>query len=172
MLLKGDAISLRALEPADLDLIYTWENDPKVWEVSHTLAPFSKYVLRQYLDAQHLDVFTSKQLRLVVVNYLKVPVGLIDLFDFDPKHKRAGIGILIDPKSRGKGYAGEAIELLEDYCFNHLDLHQLYANIGEDNLPSLRLFERLNYQKIGTKKDWIKTKKGFIDEVQYQKING
>lgn len=170
MLLSGEKVSLRALEPSDLDLIYSWENNPDVWEISHTLTPFSKFVLTQYLKNQHLDIYSSKQLRLVVMDQNNLAVGLIDLFDFDPKHRRAGVGILVDASSRGKGYAREALELIEDYCFNHLDFKQLYANVGFENSISLKLFESLRYQKVGVKKQWIKTANGFIDEILYQKI--
>lgn len=170
MLLKGSNIKLRALEPSDLELIYSWENNTKVWEISNTLVPFSKFVLKQYLETQHLDIYTTKQLRLVLVDKNNDAVGLIDLFEFEPKHKRAGVGILIDANQRGKGYAREALDLLEDYCFNHLDLKQVYANIGVDNLVSLNIFESLGYQKVGIKKEWIKTRHGFIDEFLYQKI--
>ena len=170
MLLKGNNIKLRALEPSDLELIYSWENNTKIWEISNTLVPFSKFVLKQYLETQHLDIYTTKQLRLVLVDKNNDPVGLIDLFEFEPKHKRAGVGILIDANQRGKGYAREALELLENYCFNHLDLKQVYANIGFDNLVSLNLFESLGYQKVGIKREWIKTSYGFVDEFLYQKI--
>ena len=171
MFLVGEKVSLRALEPTDLDFIYFWENDPNVWELSNTLVPFSKFVLTQYLKTQHLDIYSSKQLRLVIMNHKKRAIGLIDLFDFDPKHKRAGVGILIDVNHRKKGFAKEALELIEDYCFNHLDLKQIYANIGLDNLISKKLFENLGYQKVGIKKDWIKTNKGYVSEVLYQKIS-
>lgn len=168
MLLKGIKISLRALEPTDLELLYFWENDPEVWEVSHTLAPFSKFVLAQYLETQHLDIYASKQLRLVVMDRNRVPVGLIDLFDFEPKHGRAGIGILIDKNARGKGYAKEALEVLIRYCFKHLDLNQVYANIGENNMHSKKLFTSMGFQLIGTKRDWVKTENGYDDELMYQ----
>ena len=92
------------------------------------------------------------------------------MFEFEPTHKRAGVGILVDVNSRGKGYAREALELLEDYCFNHLHFKQIYANIGIDNTISSKLFESLGYQKVGIKKDWIKTSSGFVDEMLYQKI--
>ena len=170
MILSGSNVTLRALEPTDLELIYSWENNPDLWDISHTLTPFSKFVLTQYLETQHVDIYTSKQLRLVAIDKDKVPVGLVDLFDFDPKHKRAGVGILIDFKERGKGYARESLRLLEEYCFNHLDLKQIYANIGIDNNPSLSLFEGLDYAKVGVKKDWILTANGFVDEVLYQKL--
>ncbi len=170
MLLSGEKVSLRALEPSDLDLIYSWENNPDIWEISNTLAPFSKFVLTQYLKSQHLDIYSSKQLRLVIMDKNNLAIGLIDLFDFDPKHGRAGVGILVDTSARGNRFAYEALELIEDYCFNHLDFKQIYANVGLENTVSLNLFESLGYRKVGVKKDWIKTSNGFIDEILYQKI--
>ena len=80
------------------------------------------------------------------------------------------MGVLVDEKSRGKGYAREALSILEEYCFKHLDLKQIYANIGSKNKVSLQIFEGLGYQKVGVKKDWIKTANGFEDEILYQKI--
>jgi diamine N-acetyltransferase len=171
MILSNSKVALRALEPTDLELIHSWENNPELWEVSDTHVPFSKFVLTQYLKTQHVDIYTSKQLRLVAMDKDKVPVGLIDLFDFNPRHKRAGVGILIDAKERGKGYAQESLKLLEEYCFKHLDLYQIYANVGINNKPSLSLFESLNYIKAGVKKDWVLTENGFVDEVLYQKLN-
>lgn len=170
MLLHGENVKLRALEPTDLELIYTWENNPKVWMVSHTITPFSRFVVRQYLESQHQDIYTIKQLRLVVENQEGVAVGLIDLFDFDAKHRRAGLGILIEEKHRGKGYAKESVKLMLEYSYDHLDLHQVFVNIGEHNKVSVDLFQSFGFEKVGVKKDWIKTAKGFENELLFQKI--
>ena len=43
--LHNDVVALRALEPTDLDILYTWENDPRVWTVSGTLTPYSRQML-------------------------------------------------------------------------------------------------------------------------------
>src|SRR5574339_327753 len=130
MLLQGKHIQLRALEPKDLDLLYKWENNPDIWSVSGTLAPFSRFVIEQYLTISHQDLYTSKELRLMIElsgnGANAKSIGCIDLFDFDPRNKRAGIGILIgDESERRKGYAAEAVELLIEYCFTTLDLHQV-----------------------------------------------
>ena len=101
----------------------------------------------------------------------KNQIGMIDLFDFNPKHKRAGIGILIDPAFQNKGFAGESLELLIKYTFSHLELHQLYANITGDNAKSIKLFESKNFTKVGVKKDWISSQGNFKDEILYQLIN-
>ena len=171
MLLKNNHIQLRALEPNDLDMLYTWENNPEIWNVSQTLVPFSKFVLHKYLENQHLDIYTTKQLRLVIVDLKNTPVGLIDLFDFDPYNSRAGIGILIaDKNNRGQGYSKYALKLFLEYAFNHLGLHQVFANVISDNKISIDLFSSLNFKKIGIKKDWIKKGKSFQDEILFQCI--
>ena len=171
--LENRNIRLRALEPTDLNLLYKWENDSSIWEVSHTLKPFSLFVLKQYLETSHLDIFETKQLRLVIERIEDdAPVGLIDLFDFDPFHRRAGIGILIyDKVHQKKGYASEALSTLCSYAFKVLQLHQLYCNITSTNENSLRLFQNHGFEMVGSKKHWINTNNGWLDEFLLQKIN-
>ncbi len=166
-------ILLRAIEPADADLIYKWENNQENWSLSNTLAPFSKYIIEKYIETAHLDIYQTKQLRLMIdmnteQEQIKT-IGAIDLFDFDPFHLRAGVGILIaNELDREKGYAYHAVEEIKKYAANVLQLHQLYCNITDDNKASIRLFEKTGFKKAGTKREWIKTTNGFIDEHLYQ----
>lgn len=164
-------ISLRPLEPEDLELLYQWENDSRIWPVSNTLAPFSRFVLRQYIEESHRDIFEAKQLRLIIQNEDKKAVGAIDLFDFDPYHQRAGIGILIYAEAdRQQGYAADALSLMCRYASETLGLHQLYANIGANNPASVSLFEKCGFERCGTKKDWLKAGTSRVDEFIYQRI--
>lgn len=164
-------ISLRPLEPEDLELLYQWENDSRIWQVSNTLAPFSRFILRQYIEESHRDIYEAKQLRLIIQNEAGKAVGAIDLFDFEPFHQRAGIGILIYAEAdRRLGYAADALELMCRYASETLGLHQLYANIGENNPASVSLFEKAGFQLCGTKKEWLKIGKTRIDEFLYQRI--
>ena len=169
--LEGTRIKLRALEPEDLDFLYALENDPGIWEVSGTLTPYSKKVLRDYLETAHRDIYEVKQLRLAICSGDKTPVGLIDLYDFDPRHQRAGLGIVIsEPGNRDRGYGEEAIRLMVEYAFRVLGLHQLYASVGENNRRSRHLFEKLGFVKSGVRRHWWRTVTGYEDEWFYQKI--
>ncbi len=171
--LKGNSVYLRALEPDDLEFIYHIENDESIWEVSNTQTPYSKFLIRQYLENAHQDIYEAKQLRLAIcINGSNTAIGLIDLFDFDPKNQRAGIGIVIQNQAdRSKGFGKEALSLLIDYAFIHLQLHQLFANIGSENTASSSLFSTFGFQKIGVKKDWMLFNNQFHDEDLYQLIN-
>ena len=170
--LSGNNIHLRALEPEDLDFLYSVENNASFWEISSTQAPYSKHILKQYLANAHQDIYEAKQLRLVIIgNESGKSVGLIDLFDYSPHHKRAGVGILILEGEQQKGYASEALQLLIDYSFKHLNMHQLFANITLDNKKSIQLFKKYNFEEVGIKKDWVFTDGKFKDEVLYQLLN-
>lgn len=170
--LKGDIVELRALEPEDLQFLYELENNPDIWEISGTLKPYSKHVLQLYLKNAHRDIFEVKQLRLCICNKKGQTIGLIDLYDFDPKNRRAGVGIIIMEKGeRNKGAGTEALSLLMKYAFSILDLRQLFANVGEENTASIRLFSKLGFEKAGLKKDWIRAGDSYKNEYLLQKIN-
>jgi diamine N-acetyltransferase len=170
--LKGNTIFLRALEPEDLDFIYEIENDETIWNVSNTSTPYSKFLIRQYLENAHQDIFEAKQLRLAICkNESSEAIGLIDLFDFDPNHNRAGIGIIIkENQERNSGYGTESLALLIDYSFSKLNLNQLFANIDPQNSASVNLFTKFGFQKIGVKKQWNLINGSYHDEDFYQLI--
>ncbi len=170
--LKGKNIYLRALEPEDLEFVHIIENDESIWEISNTQTPYSKFLIKQYLEHSQKDIFEVKQLRLIISSYMDEPLGMIDIFDFDFKNSRAGIGILIkDEAERKKGNGNEALQLLVNYCFTHLNLHQLYCNISEDNEASIKLFSKQGFKEIGLKKDWNYVNGSYKNEYLFQLIN-
>lgn len=169
--LQGNTVSLRALEPEDLDFLFDIENKEDFWEVSTTSTPYSRYILKQYIENSHKDIYEVKQLRLVICRKDDTPVGLIDIFDFEPKHRRAALGIIIsNVRNREKGFGSEALRLVCDYSFRHLGLHQVYANVGTDNVPSKLMFEKAGFVRCGHKKDWNYIDGEFQDELSYQLI--
>lgn len=175
-ILENELVRLRALEPRDVDIIYDWENDTDVWQVSNTLAPFSKNIINKYVNSSHQDIYEAKQLRLMIdardIGSNPLTVGTIDLFDFEPYHNRAGIGILIgNEKYRNKGYASSAIDIMIEYCFKVLALNQVYCNINANNEISIKLFQSKGFVISGTKKAWTKTGHQYHDEHFMQLLN-
>ncbi|RYJ41688.1 GNAT family N-acetyltransferase [Flavobacterium beibuense] len=171
--LQGNTIFLRALEPEDLEFIYSIENNEEIWEISNTQTPYSRFLIRQYLENAHQDIYEAKQLRLAICEKDGfTALGLIDLFDFDPVNQRAGIGIIIrNEEHRNKGVGKEALGLLIDYAFQRLQLHQLYANIDTGNVASITLFTNFGFEQIGVKKDWNRVDNQYKDEALYQLIH-
>lgn len=180
MNLEGDICRLRAVEPEDAELLYGWENDPAVWHVSGTTAPYSREWMRRFVEQQQFDVWQTRQLRLMIESraggdssesVAPVPVGALDLFEFDPQHRRAGVGILIyDPQQRRRGYAGDALTVVERYASEVLGLHQLWCEVEVDNTPSVALFRGAGFETCGVRREWLWTPQGYRDVVLMQKI--
>ena len=170
-------IRLRALEPSDIDVIYRWENDPSIWRISNTYTPYSKHILEKFIENAHLDIYQTRQMRFMIDVHTPRSkkgraVGTIDMFDFDPYHNRAGVGILIGEKSdRKKGYATTALKKFINYSFGLLHLHQLYCNILSSNTDSLKLFQQQGFRTCGKKKDWIRMPGSYEEEQMLQLIN-
>jgi diamine N-acetyltransferase len=170
-MLSSDLVYLRPLEAEDLEFLYALENDPAVWAVSDTLAPISRYTLRQYLDNAGADFHEVRQLRLVICRQdMKIAVGTLDIFDFNPLHQRAGVGITVLGQYRRQGYARAALDLLVPYARQILRLHQLYCTISVTNRASVGLFKMAGFKKIGVRRDWLRTADGWQDVLEMQHL--
>ena len=172
MLLHGTVCRLRAVEPQDIDYIHRAENDPAVWDVSGTVAPYSRYSVENFVAEQQAGIYATHQLRMMIERTDDSrTVGMADLYDFDPVNLRAGVGILIcDAADRRRGYAAEALLLLCDYAREVLRLHQLWCGVDAANRASLSLFRRAGFVRTGRRRDWRLTAGGWRDEIEMQKI--
>lgn len=170
-MLENEKILLRAVEPEDLERLYTWENNTQLWEAGNTRNPYSRYVLKQYILNSDKDIYENKQLRLMMVCKTSgETVGTVDLFDLDVHHSRIAIGLFVEPAHQGKGYAKASLQLVEEYVFDFLKINQLYAEIAAGNTASRLMFEKENYETNGILRNWIKTLKGFDDIIVFQRF--
>ena len=169
--LSGERVRLRAVEPEDLAVMYEMENDPQMWDISNFIEPYSRQLLREYIAENRNDVFADKQLRLMVeLRETSEVVGTVDLDNFEPRHRRAGVGIAIRRAWRGQGIAGEALGLMLDYAFGFLRLHQLYAYVPQENEASRRLFCSAGFRETAVLDDWLWREGRYVPVVLLQKI--
>lgn len=160
-MLHSTRLHLRALEPSDADFMYEVENDAQAWRYSDTIAPLSRKILRDYALNYDADPFTAGQLRLIITEEgSNNPVGIVDLYEVSQRHQRAFIGIYICKDYRGKGYADETIQLIEEYAHNTLHLHQLGAKVEENHKTAENLFLNRDYKLQGNLEDWLSTPDG------------
>lgn len=171
MHLQSTRLQLRAPELSDLDFMFHIENDTRQWAVSACKTPYSRYLLQQYIETNAHDIYTDKQVRLMIEHRPSGKViGAIDLFDFSPSDQRAEVGLIIDAAYRGKGYAKEALSLVCDYAEYTLGLHQLYAYIFEDNDAAWQLFASKGFKHTATLPDWVFTNKKYRSVGLFQYI--
>ena len=172
-MISGNNIFIRALETNDVDFIYYLENDVEIWKYGTTIAPLSKDNIKGFIhNSNTYDIYTLKQLRLIICRKTDhQAIGCIDITDFNPKNRRATIGIVLMKDERHKGYADEALKAICDYTFNILNLNQLYCEIADNNYNSIKLFTHNGFKLCGTKRNWIITDNGWQDVSFYQKLN-
>lgn len=164
------SIHLRAIEPEDLDLLYRIENDIKLWNVSTTNVPYSRYTLHDYIANASGDIYTDRQVRMMIENAAGKIVGIVDIVNFDPGNRRAELGLIIEGPYRHKGYAQSTMAAIAEYAVNVLHLHQLFAFIDVTNEASILLFRKLGYVESARLKDWLYDGRQYHDAVVMQTV--
>jgi diamine N-acetyltransferase len=168
----GEQVTLRALEPEDLDFLYGIENDPSMWDVSSFLVPYSKYMLKQYIAANQYDVYADQQLRLIIQDKVSAKaIGTVDISDFSAQHSHGMVGIAVLKEYRNRGIGKEALSLLCDYAFHFLHIHQLYVYVAVDNVVSVSLFKSCGFVPSGTLKEWLHIDNSWHDVLVMQLLH-
>jgi diamine N-acetyltransferase len=167
---SNPTIHLRAIEPEDLDLLYRIENDVKLWNVGTSNVPYSRYTLHDYVAHASADIYTDRQVRMMVENEQHEIVGIVDVVNFDPSNCRAEVGLIILNEYRRQGYGSRTLEAVADYALNVLHLHQLFAYIDDTNEASLGLFQKMGYEISATIKDWLYDGKKYRAAVLAQRV--
>ena len=150
MMLQADKCRLRAVEPADVDSMYIWENDPDVWRVSGTTEPFSRERLQRFVEEQRFDIYATRQLRLIIEAPDGRSVGALDIFRLRPadasfRHRHTHIRPLRPPA----GLRGIGLEAVKRYGRDTLGVHQIWCSASEDNRASLALFGKAGFEICG-----------------------
>ena len=170
MQLQNEDVTLRAIEPEDIELLFELENDTDLWKYSNRSQPYSKHLLKNYITNAHKHILEFRQIKFTITIDNNQPIGFVDLFDYEPLHRRAAVGLVVHKENRERGYGTGALQLMDFYAKKHLQLHQLYAHIAEENKASIKLFKGQGFIFVGKKKDWNFYDDKFHDEYIYQKI--
>lgn len=165
-----ETVFLRALEPEDINVLFSIENDSSLQSFSTHNGPYSRFLLQRYLEQQNQSIYEQQQQRLVISDQSKNALGLVDLFEFEPKSKRAGVGLVVLAPYRKMGVAKKALTLLEKYVIDNYDLHMLHADVLSSNLASCRLFESCKFVEMGIKREWYYIDSTYQDAKFYQKL--
>ena len=171
-MLSSQTITLRAVEPQDLEFLYQCENNTPLWVYGTNKEPVSYFSLKEYINSCRKSIYESKQLRfMIVLNKNDVTIGAVDLYDFDYFNSRAGVGIYVVQEYQNQGVGTETLQLLSEYAFNFLNIHQLYAFISADNKKSAKTFTKAGFTLTATLNDWQKTGEKFSCANIFTKIN-
>ena len=158
------------MEPEDLEFMYGVENDDRLWNVGVTNVPYSRSMLLDYITSATGDIFADKQVRLMIENEAGETIGMVDLMDFSPIHRRAELGLVIRKEYRGRGYASAVLDKIADYGRKVIHLHQIYAIVPEHNEKCIKVLELSDFQKTTRLNAWLFDGKKYSDAIFFQKF--
>ena len=99
-------------------------------------------------------------------------IGNIKLGNIHPIHKYADIGLMIGDKNYwGHGIATNAINLVSNYAFDELHLRKVFAGVYENNIGSIKAFEKCGFKKAYVKKDTYFFDGKYIDAYVFELYN-
>ncbi len=97
-------------------------------------------------------------------------VGYGGLFDISTEDHNAEVGYGIHPEYWGKGFASEAVRSIVDFGFEKLRLHRIFGLIDPDNGASMRVLEKLGFQKEGVLRDNAFARERYWDHCLYARV--
>lgn len=147
-------VILRPLEREDKTQLHKFRNDS---QVTNSLGGFSVGYSLHSIEKK-IEIWGQQQntvIWAVADKYTDLCIGHIGLYDIDYISRKAEVGMLIGEKSYwGQGIGFEITQAAIDYAFNQLNLHNVQARVLENNMASLRVFEKLGFRKDGILRDF------------------
>ena len=165
-LAETERIFLRETLPGDVNDEYvSWMNDPEV--TRYMEARFGKHTQQSVNDFVENAVKRENSFLLAIIaKDQNKHIGNVKLGPIDTEHGFAILGIMVGDKNYwGKGYGPEAIKLVVDYAFNNLGLRKINADVYENNVGSIRAFQKASFQEEGRRKRQYFSEGKFVDAV-------
>ncbi|MCB0335647.1 MAG: GNAT family N-acetyltransferase [Bdellovibrionales bacterium] len=147
---KTDKIRLRAIEPADAELFFRWNQDSeRARNINFLPAPSSLEAVKSWTQEMSKKGGDRSPHHLIIENSDNIAVGGIATLKCDEVNGTFSIGFDISSDHRRKGYAEEAVNLVLRYYFNELRFQKVTSHIYEFNEGSIKLHEKLGFKKEG-----------------------
>ncbi|MGN0741340.1 MAG: GNAT family N-acetyltransferase [Candidatus Fimadaptatus sp.] len=142
----GERIMLREFEQNDLSEMRKWITDPDSTRyLSDTfVVPQTWEQTAGFLDA--LLAGSKPGVHLVIADIMTGDyLGQCDLMNVTDYSRKAELAIVLGPEHQGKGYGGEAIALLLELAFCHLNLNRVHLRVSSQNARALACYERAGF---------------------------
>jgi RimJ/RimL family protein N-acetyltransferase len=152
---RGESIALRAVEPEDYEFLSRHWNNPGVRGFTRS-DPSDADDIADFIES------SSRSLHLLPCRNDE-PVGFLWLFRLDDFASRGEVAFWIAPDEQGKGYATEAGTLGVEYAFEERDLNRVTARVFEGNDASMRVLEKVGFEREGRLREHYYIGGEFVD---------
>jgi diamine N-acetyltransferase len=149
-MLKGERVTLRAVERADLPAIHALRNDPEVeGRVFPVPLPHSLAELEAQFDAQAAKPAHERDDIVFAIEVDGAVIGRVILFDADTVGATIRMGIAIARDQQGKGIGTEAVDLVLAYAFGELGMRRVWLDVLADNPQAIASYRKSGFVEEG-----------------------
>ncbi len=149
-MLEGNLVSLRAMEPEDLEDALRWVNDREVtlWLTSLRY-PTARKDEQKWIDDVPANSFVDG-VRLAIETMDGKHIGGINLHRTNPEDRKAGLGIMFGEKDHwSNGYGTDAIQTLLKLVFDEMNLHRVWLHVFADNERAIACYQKCGFREEG-----------------------
>jgi RimJ/RimL family protein N-acetyltransferase len=153
-MIKGERITLRAIEREDVPRFLAFNNDIEVELAGGGDPPWPQSLARAMADYERETAKGGRDGNKDGVNFAieadGIVIGVVGLRDVDPFGRTAELGITIGDKAYwGRGFGREAIRLLLDYAFRMLNLRRVFLRVHGGNERGIRAYRACGFVEEG-----------------------
>ncbi|HYE83444.1 MAG TPA: GNAT family protein [Clostridia bacterium] len=161
--LTGNKVNLRPGDESDFRMLYKWYNDNELnklagWNDSRVTAEKLRYNMSRS--------FGYDPMNLMIDNEEGMPIGTIQLYDFNEQDKSCKLGIRIGDRNYwSKGYGEDAVRTLLEYAFMKIDMYRVTLKVYEYNERAVKCYLKCGFQNEGRTRQSAYIDGKFYDEI-------
>jgi RimJ/RimL family protein N-acetyltransferase len=158
-MLKGSKVILDAIEPEDLEWMRYHRNDSDLRKYFREHKDISPIRQRDWYESDGSNSKLEHIYFKIMQYHEKIPgekwdqtkiVGVCGLTNTNWVARRSELSVYLAPEAQGKGYAKEALTIMYNYGFDELNLHNIFAEVYDNN-PAVNFY----IKALGMKQDGI-----------------
>lgn len=159
----GKQLYLSPINTDDVENYIKWMNDKSI---ASNYAQYSSVVSSKNELKWLFEPESGVYRYAIVLLDSDVLIGSISLHDINHINRNAFIGIFIGEKEHcGKGYGAEAIELILNYGFKTINLHNIMLSVHADNSAGINCYKKVGFQEVGRRREWVFKDGKYIDVI-------
>jgi len=148
--IETSRLILRGISAEDADDFYEVYSNPEVMRYWSTLPLPDRDAAVQQITEIHEGFERRVMLKWgIVLRAGNKLIGTVTIFHPDFAHRRAELGYALGRAYWGAGYMQETLNAMLDYAFTALNMHRIEADVDPRNAASIRILERMGFQREG-----------------------
>lgn len=142
-------IRLEPFAEAHLEPLAALLPDPDVQRYTFVPVPVPAGFERTWLEIYEQGRRDGNREAFAIVDAAESFLGIAVAFGIDREARTVELGYVVAPSARGRGVGSQALRLLTDWAFEHLDVLRIELRIAVENEGSKRVAERAGYTREG-----------------------